>query len=107
MKKDKNSFNFKLFYRRTSLIIYDVISIIFACYMAILIRYEFKLDNIPDTFIDPITRFLPVNIILTLIIFYLFRLYHSLWAFAGETELQNLVVACVISTILSSVGLQF
>ncbi len=107
MKKDKKPFNVKLFYRRTSLIIYDIISIIFASYMAVLIRYEFHIDTIPAHFLDPITRFLPVNILLTLLIFYFFRLYHSLWAFAGETELQNVVVSCVISAVLNSVGLQF
>lgn len=107
MKKDKKPFNIKLFYRRTSLIIYDIISIIFASYIAVLIRYEFRMDEVPSHFLDPITKFLPVNILLTLLIFYFFRLYHSLWAFAGETELQNLVMSCVMSAILNSVGLQF
>lgn len=72
-----------------------------------LIRYEFHLDTVPEHFLTPINRFLPVNILLTLLIFYIFRLYHSLWAFAGETELQNLVVSCAISALLNSVGLQF
>lgn len=106
-KKEKKPFNVKLFYRRTCLIIYDIISIIFASYMAVLIRYEFHLDTVPEHFLDPITRFLPVNILLTLCIFYLFRMYHSLWAFAGETELQNLVMSCVSSAVINSVGLQF
>ena len=106
-KKEKETFNVKLFYRRTCLIIYDVISVVFASYMAVFIRYEFHLDMIPEHFLMPINRFLPINILLTLGIFYLFRLYHSLWAFAGETELQNLVVSCVISAIINGVGLQF
>ncbi len=107
MKKDKKPFNAKLFYRRTYLIIYDIISVIFSSYIAVLIRYEFRLDTVPEHFLTPINRFLPVNILLTLLVFYIFRLYHSLWAFAGETELQNLVVSCAISAVLNSVGLQF
>lgn len=107
MKKDKKPFNAKLFYRRTYLIIYDIISVIFSSYIAVLIRYEFHLDTVPEHFLTPINRFLPVNILLTLLVFYIFRLYHSLWAFAGETELQNLVVSCAISAVLNSVGLQF
>ncbi len=105
--KEKKPFNVKLFYRRTCLIIYDIISIVFASYMAVLIRYEFHLDMIPEHFLSPINRFLPVNVLLTLCIFYFFRMYHSLWAFAGETELQNLVMSCVMSTLMNSVGLQF
>ena len=106
-KKPKKPFNFKLFYRRAALIIYDVLSVILASYLAILVRYEFHINQIPVHFLDPITNFLPVNIAVTLVIFYLFRMYHSLWAFAGETELQNLVISCVLSGVVNAGLLQF
>ena len=99
MEKKRKPFNAKLFYRRTCLIIYDIISIWIASYMAILWRYDFHLDSSPDHFMRPIELFLPINIPVTLVIFYIMHLYSSLWAFAGETELQNIVVACVISTL--------
>lgn len=107
MEKTRKPFNVKLFYRRTCLIIYDIISIILASYLAILARYEFHVDTIPAYFMNPIEMFLPVNIILTLLIFYIFRLYSSLWAFAGETELQNIVLSCVLSTLVDGLGMQF
>lgn len=107
VNKKRRPFNAKLFYRRTCLIIYDIISIIIASYMAILWRYDFHLDSIPDHFMRPIERFLPINILVTLVIFYIMHLYSSLWAFAGETELQNIVVACVLSTLAGGIGLQF
>lgn len=106
-KKQRKPFNVKLFYRRTCLIVYDIISVILASYVALLMRYGFEMSEIPDHFVDPINRFLPLNIIITLIILYLFRMYNSLWAFAGETELQNLVMASVLSSILQAVGIQF
>ena len=106
-KKQRKPFNVKLFYRRTCLIVYDIISVILASYMALIMRYGFEMSEIPDHFVDPINRFLPLNIIITLIILYLFRMYNSLWAFAGETELQNLVMASVLSSILQAVGIQF
>lgn len=107
MEKKKRPFNVKLFYRRTCLIIYDIISVILASYLAIIIRYEFRMDEIPRHFMNPIEQVMPLNIIVTLAIFYFFRLYNSLWAFAGETELQNIVVSCVLSTIVNSICLQF
>ena len=106
-KKQRKPFNVKLLYRRTCLIVYDIISVILASYMALIMRYGFEMSEIPDHFVDPINRFLPLNIIITLIILYLFRMYNSLWAFAGETELQNLVMASVLSSILQAVGIQF
>ena len=107
MEKKRKPFNAKLFYRRTCLIIYDIISVVIASYMAILWRYDFHLDSIPDHFMRPVERILPFNILITLVIFYIMHLYSSLWAFAGETELQNIVVACTLSTLADSIGLQF
>ena len=77
MEKTRKPFNAKLFYRRTCLIIYDIISIVLASYVAILWRYDFHLDEIPKHFMQPIERFLLINILLTLVIFYVMRLYSS------------------------------
>lgn len=107
MKKTRKPFNVKLFYRRACLIVYDIISVVFASYLALLMRYSFDVSEIPEHFIDPINQFLPVNILITLLVLYLFRMYHSLWAFAGETELQNLVVSSIISAVTYSLGIQF
>ncbi len=106
-EKKRTPFNVKIFYRRTCLIIYDVISVILASYVALLMRYNFDLSQIPEHFLNPVSRFLPINIIITLLVLYLFRMYSSLWAFAGETELQNLVMASVVSSIAQAVGIQF
>ncbi len=107
MNKIKEPFNYQKLYRRIGLIIYDTISIFVASYVAILIRYEFSLDEIPEHFLNPVNTFLPINIIITIVIFYLFKLYDSLWAYAGEREMQNLVMACVISGVVNAIGLQF
>ena len=91
--KKKKPFNYQLFYRRTALIVYDIISVIAASYLAILIRYDFDVSTVPAAFLLPIRQF------------YLFRLYHSLWAFAGETELQNLVMACLVTSAVNGAGI--
>ncbi|MDO4294177.1 MAG: nucleoside-diphosphate sugar epimerase/dehydratase [Eubacteriales bacterium] len=106
-KKDgkKKPFNYQLFYRRTALIAYDIVSVIAASYLALLVRYDLQLNTIPQEFLRPIRNFMLLDLVLTLGIFYLFRLYHSLWAFAGETELQNLVMACLCAALADGVGL--
>ena len=80
---------------------------ILASYIALLMRYGFEMAEIPAHFVDPINHFLPFNILITLAVLYVFRMYNSLWAFAGETELQNLVLASVISSGLQAAGIQF
>lgn len=104
---EKNQINYQLIFRRISLVIYDVASVLAASFLAIVMRYEFEYELIPDYFLETILRFLPFNIIFTIIIFYFFRLYHSLWAFAGENELQNIIVSCFLSSAVNGVGLFF
>ena len=50
--------------------------------------------------------FLLINIVITLIVFYLFKLYQSLWAFAGPTEAQNIVAACFLCAVLNYGGMK-
>ena len=102
----RKPFNYKLFWRRTALMIYDVISVILASYLAIIVRYNFRLDEIPRAFLIPIRNFMPLSIFMTLGLFWVFRMYHSLWAYAGEQELQNLVISCVLSGVGNAVFLQ-
>ncbi len=104
---EKKQINYQLIFRRVSLVIYDVASVLGASFLAIVMRYEFEYDLIPNYFLETILRFLPFNIIFTIIIFYGFRLYHSLWAFAGESELQNIIVGCFLSSAVNGVGLFF
>ena len=104
-KTKKKYFNYQLLYRRTALVVYDILSITASSFLALLLRYDMHVDAIPDEFLLPVRNFLPLNILLTLAIFYFFRLYHSLWAFAGENEMQNLVLACFLSAIVSGIGL--
>ena len=104
---NKKPFNFQKFYRNLGLILYDILCVIGASFLSFLIRYEFRISDIPDHFMGPVTSFLPFNVVITILIFYLFRLYDSLWAYAGEKEMQNLVMACVLSGVVNAIGLQF
>ena len=109
-KKDRTpsgGFNYAKFYRRLALLTYDILSVIASSMLALLMRYEFRLGDIPAEFLLPVERFLPICVVVTIFIFYLFRLYDSLWAYAGETELQGLVISCVLSDVVNIIGLRF
>lgn len=96
----ENGFNYAKFWRRAILIVYDIVSVVLSSYLALLVRYEFQSTAIPDYFYLPVLEALPITIAATLVLFYVFRLYDSLWAFAGETELQNLVFANAVGALL-------
>ena len=55
--KKKEPFNYAKLYRRVGLLLYDIISVIGASYIAFLIRYEFSIGSIPEHFMTPVIRF--------------------------------------------------
>lgn len=101
----KKTINIALLYRRIFLVIYDTIAVAAAAIIALVIRYEFVYANIEKKFLESVCSFLPFTIIITLLTFALFRLYNSLWAFAGVNEMQNIVAACGIAVVCNGVGM--
>ncbi len=87
------------------MIIYDILAVCACNIISLLLRYEFQLDDIPAYFIRAIWEHLPISVIITLVLFYIFRLYHSLWAYAGVNEMQNIVFASISSAVLQAVTL--
>lgn len=107
MKEKKEiQINKKIIVRRGILIIYDILAMMLASGIALLLRYDLHYHAIEVRFIDNAWKYLPYNIVVTLLIFYIFRLYHSLWAYAGVTEMQNVVIACMLSGGCQLLGLQ-
>ena len=96
----------KLIIRRFFLVMCDIVIIMFSNAMGLLLRYDLSPGKVDPQFIESVWAYLPINIILTLIIFYLFRMYHSLWRYAGVVEMQNVFSACVVASIVQFFGLK-
>ncbi|MFQ6805792.1 MAG: polysaccharide biosynthesis protein [Lachnospiraceae bacterium] len=90
--------------RVSLLLLYDIAVILLAEYGALLIRFEFRPSAIKPEFMEELIHYSPINIVLTLVIFALFSLYDSLWRYASVTELLNLTLACIISSMAQVVG---
>ena len=104
MNKSKIHDN-KLLLRRIFLITYDIGAIVIASTLALLLRHDFNYKTVSLDFIDSVWAYLPINIITTLLVFYIFRLYHSLWAFAGVVEMQNVISACMLTSGVQMAGM--
>ncbi len=96
----------KLLVRRSFLLFCDVVMIIISSGMGLLFRYNLEPSTVDKIFLESVWSYLPINIVSTLLVFYLLKLYHSLWRYAGALEMQNVFTACVISTLLQFAGLQ-
>lgn len=95
----------KLVFRRICLILCDTAVIIAASALGLLLRFDLNPARVEMRFVESLWRYLPINIICTLIIFYILKLYHSVWRFAGIVEMQNVTAACIMSSIIQYAGL--
>ncbi len=106
MYKRERTMNRKLTIRRLFLLLCDTAIILLSSIIGLLLRFDFHPDRVDARFIESVWNYLPVNLVTTLIIFYLFKLYHSIWRFAGIIEMQNVLSACIVSSILQYIGYQ-
>ena len=103
----KREINYQLLIRRIGLIVLDIICIIAASILALLTRFEFDFSQIPKEFLKVIYKYGPFTIVITLIIFSLFRIYSSLWEYAGIEEVFSLIAACLVAAVAKIVIILF
>lgn len=90
----------KIWGHRLVLILMDLFMTVAAGLLAFLVRFEFSWSSIDPYILEEFRRYLPVNLVVTIVIFWIFRLYHSLWQLAGSEEMANIIAACVAAEVL-------
>ena len=101
--------NVQLLIRRIFLIIMDSCLISLASFLALALRFDLQISTIDPIFLSNMLETLPIQIIATLIIFGVFRIYSSLWQYASAQELLNIVsagFASMLAQLLTMVMLQ-
>lgn len=101
-----NHINPQLLHRRIVLVILDIMTVCVASIAPLWIRFELNYKDIPQVYLNSAWDFMIFNVIMTLAVFYVFKLYHSLWAFAGTAEVQNILASCILSAILDFLGMK-
>ena len=101
MLKNKN-----LICRILLLMMVDAMIITIAGPMAIYLRYNFIWEQQAIIFIEYIFRYLPVNLLLSLLIFWMCRLYRGIWKYASASDLANILIGCFFSAAAQTVGMK-
>lgn len=87
------------------LIVFDIIAINFSYFFALFMRFEFSYKSIPKEYFMAYLEFAPIYTVFTIVIFYVLRLYSSLWRFASFNELNRVAGATVITTVFHWAGI--
>ena len=91
--------------RALLLALIDAVIIALSSVIALMARFDFSYAGIMAPYLSNLYHYMPVNIVLTLIVFYFCRMYHSLWKFVGVHELGYMLVANGISFFVQITGM--
>lgn len=91
--------NYQLLLRRICLVLMDIILILISSVMALATRFEFHIAQIPTEFSSVLWKYEALLILATLVIFVVFRIYSSLWEYAGLDEAFKIIGAVAVSTL--------
>ena len=87
------------------LLLYDALAVNAAYFLALWLRYDMRYSAIPPEYLAAFLRFAPVYTAVCLAVFFLLRLYNSLWRFASFNELARSLGATAITCVFHWVGM--
>ena len=77
------------------LAVYDIMAVNISYFLALWLRFDGIFSQIPKEYLTPYIHFIPINTVVSILIFYIVRMYHGVWKFAGSTELFRTVIGSV------------
>ena len=87
------------------LVLYDLAAIHIAYFLALWGRFDFVFSRIPMRYLLPFRKFITVYALVSILVFYFFHMYKSMWRFASYTELVRTVEASILMSALHIVGI--
>ena len=85
--------------------IYDIFAVNLSYFLALWLRYDCKFSLIRPEFMHAWMRFVPIYTVFCLVVFWVLRLYRSLWKYASYSELMHLILATIITGVFHTVGI--
>ena len=105
--KFTNSKTCKWIIRAIIIALLDIIVIAVSFSVAFLLRFEFDFNTIISQYSRAFFIVVPFVAILAVVLFFCFRLYHSIWRFASVYELERLIIAWICIGIAGVVYVYF
>ena len=87
------------------LMVYDAAAVSFSSFFALWIRFDCRYSMIPPEYLKPLYGFMPILIVCTIAVFWLFRLYRCIWQYAGFPELVRITLGCLAVIVLHIAGI--
>ena len=100
MKNWSQKWNLSVVYK-VFLVITDIIFVNASSFLALWIRFNMHITEIPPEYVESVRDLALLNTIVTVALFALFKLYTSLWRFASIKELLYIMEACCLCVLIN------
>lgn len=87
------------------LMIYDYISICFAYFFGLWLRFDFSYTSIPVSYLEPYAILTPIYAMAAILFFWYMHMYRSIWRFAGFNELLRYLVSSLAASVVYCIGI--
>lgn len=87
------------------LVVYDILAVNLSYFLALWLRFDTKYSAIPPLYLDPFLKFAPYYTVMCIAVFWILRLYKSIWRFASYNELIRCITASVITSLAQIIGI--
>ncbi|MDC7278801.1 polysaccharide biosynthesis protein [Butyrivibrio fibrisolvens] len=87
------------------LVAYDFVTIVFSYFIALWFRFDCHFSVIPSSYLNPYMMGILPYAAVSIVIYWLFGLYRSIWRFASFYELEKMIMATVVTSLLNIFGM--
>ncbi len=89
--------------RMAILVLFDVVSIAIAEFLALMMRFDFNTVTLTTHFAVNLVKYMPFAALVTVAVFAVMHLYQSLWQFASVHEYCLIIIASFIASVINTV----
>ena len=94
------------FYYNSWIIILDILAVNVAYFGALLIRFyaNYHIPNNLRLYLSLFYKITPIYTVLAIVVFFLFRLYNGMWIYAGLNDMNRIIMANLVTSIVQIVS---
>ena len=78
------------------LMAYDFVTIAFSYFFGLWLRFDFRFSSIPEVYLSVYYKLIVPYALVCVFIYWLFKLYRSIWRFASYSELTNIILSNIL-----------
>ena len=89
------------------LVIFDFLSICAAYGLALAARFDFRISGVPGEYTSVWLKTIPVYALIVIGLFFVFKLYNSIWRFVSYAEMSRILAVTFVTTVLYGLVVDF